>query len=212
MFRNHPFLRALCIFAQCWIIGLAVLALLYFGWLREWQMTWGATAAEVARQMPGDELLADPQLDATRTVEIDAPPEKIWPWIVQMGYKRGGFYNFDRLDNGGIPSAEEILPEFQNLRVGDSILFGGFYVLVAEMTPYQSMLWVFAQGTPWGGATWAWRLHETETGRTRLVSRLRHRYTLGTLEGIIAWSLTDVTEIAMMRTCMRGIKHRAEGG
>jgi hypothetical protein len=209
MFKTHPLLRALLIFVACWVIGLAVLTILYFAWLREWQMNWGATADEVSRPMAGDELLEDPELNATRVVEIKAPPEDVWPWVVQMGYKRGGFYNFDKLDNDGLPSAERILPEYQNLAVGDSI---HFIIAVAAMEPNKSMLWVFSEGSPWAGATWSWGFYGTENGHTRLVSRLRQKYTFNTLQGIISWTLTDVTEIAMMRTCLLGIKHRVEGG
>ena len=69
--------------------------------------------------MAGDELCLRPQLKATRAVTIDAPPEDIWPWLVQWGWNRAGFYSYDLLDNLGRRSAEEILPEFQRLAVGD---------------------------------------------------------------------------------------------
>ena len=89
-------------------------------------MTWGATGEDVDRTMMGDELLVNPEFNSTRAVEINAPPEDIWPWIVQIGNTRAGFYGFDNLDNGGNPSADSILPEYQDVQPGDSIP-GGVY-------------------------------------------------------------------------------------
>ena len=199
-----------------WTTMVLLLALLYFFWLREYQMHWGATADEVSRYLAGDELLDDPELDATRAIEIEAPPEKIWPWIVQIGYGRAGFYSFDNLDNGGVPSAEYIIPEYQNLKVGDSIP-GGKYkgrvfnlLEVVAMEPNKSMLWVFLKGTAWEDATWSWGLYRIDSSRTKLVSRLRQKYDLNSVQETIMWSLADVMEICMMRTTLLGIKRRAE--
>ncbi len=206
--KHYPFLRALFIFIRSWIIALVILLIIYFVWLREWQMTWGAIHDEVSRYMVGDELLTDPEFNTTRVVEINAPPEKIWPWLMQMGYKRGGFYNFDHLDNGGMPSAESIIPEYQNLKVGDLILP---LLQVVQIESQKSMLWVFLKGAGgWENATWSWGLYKTENEKTRLVSRLRQKYTTSSIKEIIMWRFQEVTEIFMMRTCLLGIKRRVE--
>ncbi len=205
---RYPFLRALFIFIRSWIIALVILLIIYFVWLREWQMTWGAIHDEVSRYMVGDELLTDPEFNTTRVVEINAPPEKIWPWLMQMGYKRGGFYNFDHLDNGGIPSAESIIPEYQNLKVGDLILP---LLQVVQIESQKSMLWVFLKGAGgWENATWSWGLYKTENEKTRLVSRLRQKYTTSSIKERIMWGFQEVTEIFMMRTCLLGIKRRVD--
>lgn len=215
MSRFRPLLLAIGFNIISWIAFLLVLLLFYFVWLREYQLNWGATAEDVSRYMPGDELHENPRFNTTRAVEINATPEQIWPWIVQMGYSKGGFYGFDKLDNGGHPSAEHIIPEYQNLKVGDSIPSGEykgklFYLLeVVEMEPQESMLWVFL-GTPWIGATWSWGLYKIDDKRTRLVSRLRQSYTFDSFEAIVSWSLFDTVEILMMRTTLLGIKLRAE--
>lgn len=206
-------LRGLLINLAGWAALMLVLLGLYSGWLREWQMTWGATDEEVARSMAGDELLDDPHFNATRAVEIDAPPEQVWPWIVQMGYKRAGFYSFDNLDNDGLPSAERILPQFQDLKVGDSIPLGepGPTVRVEVMEPPATMLWVFSEDAGnWANSTWSWSLQPTAEGRTRLVTRLRVNYTLDSLRKALMWGLLDSTEIMMMRSCLLGIKRRVE--
>ena len=205
---RYPFLRALFIFIRIWIITLAILLIVYFIWLRDWQMTWGATAEEVNRYMAGDELLVDPEFNTTRVVEINAPPEKVWPWLVQMGYKRGGLYNFDQLDNAGIPSADHIIPEYQDLKVGDLILP---LLQVVQIEPQKSMLWVFLKGAGgWENATWSWGIYKTKDGNTRLVTRLRQKYTSNYIQEIIMWKFQEVTEIFMMRTCLLGIKKRVE--
>jgi hypothetical protein len=171
-------------------------------------MTWGAKTEEVSRRMAGDELLKDPTLNATRAVEINAPPEQVWPWLKQMGYKRAGLYSFGRLDNGGMPSAAHIIPEYQDLKVGDLILP---LLKVVEMEPNKSMLWVFQEGAgPWQNATWSWGLFKTNNGHTRLVSRLRQQYAFNSLQEIITWIIIDPMEIFMMRTTLLGIKHRVE--
>jgi len=89
--------------------------------LRPWHMHWGATPAEIGAVMPGDDIVADAQFNATRAVTIDAPPDEVWPWIVQVGYGRAGFYTYDLVDNGGVPSADAIVDELQRVEVGDRI-------------------------------------------------------------------------------------------
>lgn len=209
MFKRWPLLRAIVIFIECWIIAITATVIIYFAWLRDWQMNWGATTEETTRYMAGDELLENPSFNTTRAVNIKASAEKIWPWIVQMGYKRAGFYAFDKLDNAGIPSAERIIQEYQNLQIGDSMTF----LQVVEMEPNKSMLWVFLKGAgPWENATWSWGLYKIDDAHTKLVSRLRQDYTFDSFQEIIMWSLMDVCEIFMMRTSMLGIKHRVEDG
>jgi hypothetical protein len=209
MFKARPFLRALYLFALSWAGLLASLMILYSVWLRDWQMNWGANQEEIERHMIGDDLLVEPEFNTTRVVEIQAPPEDVWPWIVQMGMGRGGFYNFDVLDNRGVPSAERILPEYQDLKVGDFILP---LLQVTEMDPDRhTMLWRFLEGAGgWGNATWSWGLYETEDHHTRLVSRLRQKYHPKSPVDSLMYGFQEVTEIFMMRTCLRGIKRRVE--
>src|SRR6266700_1732179 len=96
-------------------IGLGVAALgavalgVYLRYIRPWQLRWGATDEEVARAMPGDEVVKHPTFNATRAVTIQARPEEIWPWLVQIGVTRAGWYSYDWLDNLGKPSAQWML-------------------------------------------------------------------------------------------------------
>jgi hypothetical protein len=95
-------------------VGLATLGAISFGvylrFIRPWQLRWGATDDEVASVMPGDDVVQQPTFDATRAVTIQARPEAIWPWLVQMGMTRAGWYSYDWLDNLGRPSAQRIIP------------------------------------------------------------------------------------------------------
>lgn len=89
--------------------------------LRPWHMRWRATDAEVAAAMRGDDVVARAQFNATRAITIDAPPGTVWPWIAQLGYRRGGFYTYDLVDNAGEPSADRVMEEYQHIGVGDLI-------------------------------------------------------------------------------------------
>ncbi len=100
---------------------LTVLLVAYFLWIRPWQLRWGATAAELARAMPGDDDVPAPSFDATRGVTVHAPPAAIYPWIVQIGMTRAGWYSYDLLDNLGRPSARRLLPERQQIYTGQLI-------------------------------------------------------------------------------------------
>jgi len=191
--------RILVIAAGC----LAVVAVLFHFVYRPWQLNWGATDEEIKRAMAGDEIVPDPTFNATRAVTVNAPAERIWPWIVQMGYRRAGFYSWDILDNDGIPSAERILPEYQNPKVGDLVpLTAKVKILVAVAEPNRRLLLVTQSPTPW---TWSWGLYPIDAHRTRLVSRLRVR-----LRRLPSRLWIDAFEIVMMRKCLLGIKRRAE--
>jgi hypothetical protein len=180
----------------------AVVVLFYAVYL-PWQLTWGATSEEVTRAMTGDGLVTDPTFNATRAVTINAPAESIWPWIVQIGYKKAGFYSWDILDNDRIPSAERIIPEYQNLEVGDLVpLSDHTDAEVVDMEPNERLLLVFQSGDT---VTWAWGLYKIDEERTRLVTRLRWRTT-----NVISQITLDAFEIIMMRKCLLGIKRRAE--
>ena len=81
----------------------------------------GASDEEVRGSFPGAQVIPGGRRGATMAVTIDAPPSQVWPWLVQMGCDRAGWYSWDRLDNGGVPSAERIHPEWQGLVVGDRL-------------------------------------------------------------------------------------------
>lgn len=102
----------------------ALLPWVYLLLVRPWHMRWGATDEEVRKSLPGDELAPHPTLESTRALTIRAPAKEVWRWLMQLGQDRGGFYSYDWLENLAdlaIHSAEEIVPELQNLKVGDLV-------------------------------------------------------------------------------------------
>src|SRR5262245_20122442 len=93
--------------------------------LRPWFLRWGATENEVQRVIPGDEFVPTPRMSYTRAITIDAPVDRVWPWIAQMGEGRGGLYSYQWLEElmgSHTPNAECILPNFQKREVGDDVL------------------------------------------------------------------------------------------
>jgi hypothetical protein len=175
---------------------------------RAWHLTWGSRAEEVAGEMPGDQLLDGAAFVATRAVSIDAPPERVWPWLVQVGFGRAGFYSYDLLDNLGHPSADELLAEFQSPRVGD--LAAPMSSPPDERTAFRVAVVDEPRSLVWSkpDSTWAWRL--TPEGRgTRLVTRLKARYQPGPWLPVTV-VLMEVGDFPMMRRMLLGIAERAE--
>ena len=125
---------------------------------RHWHLRWGATDAEVVSAMPGDEIVPDASFTATRAITIAAPPEQVWPWIVQIGTGRAGFYSYDLFDNAARPSADRILPEFQATRIGDWVPMSSKVnqttaFKVKAFQPNQWLLWAKPH------STWSWTAH-----------------------------------------------------
>ncbi len=101
----------------------AAVAVVYAFLVRPRLMRWGASEEEVTGPYPGAELVPEGNRAATMAVTIGAPPDQVWPWLVQLGGDRGGWYSWDRLDNRGRPSAREIHPEWQDLALGDYVKY-----------------------------------------------------------------------------------------
>lgn len=189
------------------LLGLTATAVAYIRFVRPWQLTWGATAEEVARPLPSDDLVTAPTFNATRAITIEAPPERVWPWLVQAGLTRAGWYSYDLLDNLGRRSARRILPEFQDLAPGDIVPMspdGKHGMRVHSMDAPHSMVW----GEP-GATTWAWQLDEPVSGSTRLITRVRSRYKW--FSPSIAFSaLLEFFDIWMMRKMLINLRDRAQ--
>lgn len=190
------------------VVAGAALLSAYLLLIRPRQLRWGATDEEVAQAMPGDDVVARPTFNATRAVTVEARPETIWPWLVQIGCRRAGWYSYDLIDNLGVPSAERIIPELQHLEVGDIVPMspdGKHGLWVKALEPNRWMLW----GDEKGDTAWFWGLYPMDGARTRLITRVRIRYNWLS-PSILFNLLLDVGDIVMMRKCMLGIKRRAE--
>jgi hypothetical protein len=182
---------------------------------------WGATDAEVARTLPGDELLASPQILWTNAVTINAPPAQVWPWIAQLGDTRGGFYSYTFIENrvGSITgassyqvvyqNADQIVPEWQNPAPGDSLIQDTLQVRAVQ--PGSWLLAATEQPAAFGW-TWLWSLEPLNSGaQTRLVSRVRIQ-TPPEMTNPAASVMMDLGGFVMQQRLMHGIALRAEGG
>lgn len=177
---------------------------------RHWHLRWGASDDEVRSSMPGDDLVPRASFKATRAITIAAPPEMVWPWIVQMGYKRAGFYTYALLDNAGYESPSAVLEEFQNPQVGDWMPMSG---TVNETTAFRFKEIATDQWLLWDkpDSTWAWKLTPLPNGQTRLITRLKQHYRwVSPLMALFTLVLLEFGDFQMMRRMLKGIKVRAE--
>ena len=188
---------------------------------------WGASAEEAARAMPGDEYVAQPRSTMTLAITVNAPRETVWAWLAQLGCGRGGWYSYDLLDNGGQPSADRIVAEWQSVAVGDRIAAvpGGamsFPVSIAE-PPVTLVLGGtlntetnqdVAPGQPlparyFGGAQ-IYRLEAVGPGKTRLIFRNRMTWNPSAMLNIVYSGLVEPITFNMGRKMLLTLKRRAE--
>jgi hypothetical protein len=207
--------------ARKWVLrgaGLMLLACGYVRLARPRIARWGATDDELADAMPGDGEVPGPQFAVTRAVTIAAPPEAVWPWIVQLGYHRAGWYAHDLFDNDDIPSAETILPEFQHLEIGQVIGEEGFAVRDLELGRhlvlafhYPKTEWVVKQGVwpKFGHCSMCLQLRPVHDGeRTRLLYRVR--LSAPPLGRAVMAAFFEPADFIQSRRMLTGIKRRAE--
>src|SRR5512138_1280277 len=164
------------------LVGLVILGHLF---LRPPMLRWGANRQETGCTLPGDELIPHSIMNTTRAIDIHAPPQKVWPWLAQMGQGRGGFYSYDWLENLAgmdIHNIQQILPELQELHPGDLIPFWrGAGVNVVTVDPCRLLVLAGTLNDPKAGTaaaanaggTWVFLLKETESKGTRLIVRAR---------------------------------------
>jgi hypothetical protein len=198
------------------VIGTAVAG--YIPLVRRWQLRWGATNEECDAILAGDDLIANPDLTATRAITVHAAADQVWPWIVQLGQGRGGFYSYDALENlvgCDIHSADRIVPQWQDLKVGDQVkLHPEVGLDVATVEPGRAL--VLRGGVPMGAApppydfTWAFILRERPEGTTRLLVRERYAYTQRWAPLLV--EPVAVVSFVMSHKMLRGIRDRAERG
>ncbi len=225
MASNHSALR---IWSEG-ILGVGIIGinLLLSPLLRSRRMHWGATDEDTHRTLPGDELSPHPKWVATRGVTIHAPAAQVWPWLVQLGCKRGGWYSYDLLDNGGQPSADRIMPELQQLQVGDALPMtpdGKMAMPVTRIDRGRALVLGGTVDTKTGKDanlndpnvreyfSWiiTYALVPVDATTTRLVSRNRADWN-PTLANRVAYDFfVEAISFAMEREMMLGIKKLAE--
>ena len=184
---------------------------------RRVQLRYGTAPEEEYAVLPGDDLVPDADLVSTRAISVDAPPAAVWPWIAQLGQDRGGFYSYDTLENlagCGIHSADEVVPDWQHLAVGDVVrLHPQLELPVAVVAPNEALVLHGAGPVDDAGPVpfdfaWAFVLRALPGGRTRLVVRERYRYRAawaGCMVEPVSW-----VSFLMTERMLRGIRDRAE--
>ena len=195
-------------------LSLAFTVLAVAGWprLRARMLDVGSTPEEQERALPGDELLPDADLVATRAITIAAPPEAVWPWLVQLGTGRAGAYSYDVLDRLlglEMHSSRRIIPELQDLEVGDVIpVANDGSGLRVQRLEVPRVLGTRTDDDEWA---WTWVLEPTSEG-TRLLSRTRMRTRERPLLARVGVELLLIpASYVMERKMLRGLRERAEG-
>ncbi|MGY4708575.1 hypothetical protein ACXDF8_03260 [Mycolicibacterium sp. CBM1] len=187
---------------------------LYRWIVRPRMYTWGATAAEVAARLPGDELVDADAPRTTRAITIGAPVDAVWPWLAQIGENRGGFYSYDileRLAGADIHNADAVRPEWQDLEVGDTVWLARRYgqrarQLVAQVQPMSHVVLTsvadFDRIQLGEKAFGSWSFYVRPHGdATRLLAR--------GIGGAVGIATFDIVHFVMERGMLRGIRDRA---
>jgi hypothetical protein len=200
----------------------AILAIIGFLAIRPRILHWGATSLEASRVMDGDELISNAILVTTRAISINVGPERVWPWLAQIGQGRGGFYSYDWLENLmglGIHNYNQIVPGLQNLKPGDLIPFwrgAGVNVVVAEPrrllvlagSIYKPKEQTVGDGE--AGGTWVFTLEESKTQGTRMIVRSREAKFQPAWLSRLFMCVLEPMHFIMEQKMLRGIKERAE--
>jgi hypothetical protein len=197
--------------------------------LRPRYARWGATDAELARPLPGDERVPDPVLVQTMAVTIHAPAAKVWPWLAQIGQERGGLYSYELLENLArcqMRNADRVEPAWE-LQVGDRVRLGPPGYPVDAVVALERNRWLLLAGAdlatgvaaplPQPGQveytnySWVFYLDERPDGTTRLITRNRLDYAPRPFGLRLVWEwITDPLGFVMTRRMLLGIKERAE--
>lgn len=149
--------------------------------LRKWRMTWGATPAEVDEALPGDDSVPHPAWAYTHAIDIDTTPDLVWPWLIQLGQQRAGFYSYRGLENlvgCNITSATGIEPRFQTLAVGDNVVLHPRSPALTVTLVDDGTAFVLLGADPDSAdrALWSFHLRALPGGRTRLIERGRYSH------------------------------------
>lgn len=208
-----------------WLIGAGVAGAAalagYVSLFRPWHLKWGATEEEAHELLPGDDVLPDPEQEATHALTINAPVSDVWPWLVQIGQNRGGFYSYSWLENMvgcNIHNADRIVPQWQSLRVGDVVWLHPKAppLPVIRVEPYRAIVLggiaevedgdSFSQA----GGTWGMYLKEVDATTTRLIIRIRWTRQPGAISWLSNYAVLEPAHFIMERKMMLNIKKRAE--
>lgn len=202
------------------VAGIGALAAAYIFGIRPWHLKWGATEDELNEWLPGDEIMPNAEVQVTHAITIDAPPETVWKWLVQIGQDRGGFYSYDWLENLfglGIHNTDELREEWQDLQVGDFVRSAhegwmggrfddeaGWYVVGLKPAHYLLLRDEIEHGS------WVFVLRRLDADRTRLIVRVRGKRGDTFLRKALNYGLLEPAHFLMERKMLLTLKEKAE--
>lgn len=184
--------------------------------LHRWRTRWHATKDEIQGSLPGDELVKAPTWTYTHAITILAPRAAVWPWLVQIGQDRGGFFSYEVLENVagcGIRNVLQLRADLQDLHVGDKVRLhaSGFGPTVSILDPERALVLGGSADAGGSQATWGFYLEQTDDGETRLIERGRHKAGRGITAKLgFGPYLIDPVGFVMSRKMLRTIKRLAE--
>lgn len=199
------------------LVGAALTVTAYWTIVRPRMLNWGATPTEARRPMAGDALLPEPDAESTMAVSIDAPPEDIWPWLRQLGQGRGGFYSYEWAENLvglDIHNADEIIPEYQDIEIGDPVRLGtperfpDSHLEIAAISSERALVFQTPTRPTWW--VWSFVLDPVSETETRLVVRSRIRLPGNPITRVASQAVLDPVTFVMTRGMLLGIKDRVE--
>jgi hypothetical protein len=197
--------------------GVALLGAAYWRIVRPRMLNWGTTTAERTRSLPGDDFLPNASASSTMAITVDASPGAIWPWLRQLGQERGGFYSYEWAENLvglDIHNADRIVPEWQELSVGDTVRLGcadrfpDATLEVAAFDPESSLVLRTPTDPTWW--VWAFVLEPIDETTTRLLVRSRIRLPENPLVRAASLVALDPVSSLMTYGMLQGIRSRAE--
>ncbi|MCL4783828.1 MAG: hypothetical protein KJZ70_12405 [Bryobacterales bacterium] len=210
-------------------IGAPLAALAYARWVRPWHLQWGVRGDEAQRYLPGDELIPHPKMQSTHAISIAVTPQLVWPWLVQMGQGRGGFYSYTWLENlAGCQTrnAEELTPELQAIRVGDPVWLhpNAAPMFVKTLEPGEALVYFGGRDAfpetrdadvirkdPTFASSWAFVLSDEGPEGTRLIVRNRTTYGPGLQHELACRLLLEPIHFVMERKLLYTVRDLVEG-
>ncbi len=198
------------------IILIGGLVMIYISFVEPWYKQWGATEDERIQNLPGDEIVTNPDWGYTQAITIKAPAEEVWQWLVQIGQGRGGFYSYELLENiigCDIHNANQILPEFQPLAAGDNIKLhpkAPGLPVVSVASGEKMVLGIISENQT-DASRWSFVMEKSDANTTRLIARFQNRFAPTPGNFVIQRIFIQPTSLFMQKKMLNGLKQRAEG-
>jgi hypothetical protein len=207
----------------------AAVGVTYHFALRGWCLRWGTTPAEVHATLPGDGLFPVYAGEATHAITIQASSQRVWPWLMQIGQDRSGFYSYTFLENlvgCDMPKVERLMPDWKTRAVGETVWFatprrfdGKGRMIAAIVLPQRSFVMVSANdwerlqaGKTAQESSWSFTLEPLGDGQSRLIARVRGGKPPTLLSRAVGRLFWEPMHFVMEQKMLRTIRDLSERG